>query len=107
MAENSETENGSIFSWINNYLSLPTANALVPINPSRIPSYWVGSVLTSDQKLERNDAMQPWENLESSLEYLSSSHNDTHLNLIPKFRHLACHCAASSESWPSTGIERN
>lgn len=37
-------------------------------------------MLTSDQRLERNDFMQPWENLESSFEYLASSQNDSHYN---------------------------
>ena len=58
-----ETENNSVFSYINNfinrYTSLPTADALVPINPTRMPSYYIGSTLTSDQRLERNDFMQP------------------------------------------------
>ena len=79
-----EIENNSVFSSINNfinrYTTLPTADALVPINPTRIPSYYLGSMLTSDQRLERNDFMQPWENVESSLEYLSSAHNETHYN---------------------------
>jgi hypothetical protein len=74
MLENQETENNSVFSYINNFLnsytSLPTADALVPINPIRMPSYYIGSMLISDQRLERNDFMQPWENIESSLEYL-------------------------------------
>ena len=79
MVKDQETESSSIFSYmdnfINRYTSLPTADALVPINPMRMPSYYIGSMLTSDQRLERNDFMQPWENVESSLEYLSSSHN--------------------------------
>lgn len=84
MLNDQETENNSFFSSINNFIhdwtSLPTAEALVPINPMRMPSYSIGSMLTSDQRLERNDFMQPWENVESSLEYRSSSHNDTHYN---------------------------
>jgi hypothetical protein len=84
MVKDQETESSSVFSYINNYInrytSLPTADALVPINPMRMPSYYIGSMLTSDQRLERNDFMQPWENVESSLEYLSSSHNDSHYN---------------------------
>nr|WPV76535.1 hypothetical protein [Naviculales sp.] len=88
--ENQEAEDNSIFSYINKFInlhtSLPTAEKLVPINPTRTPSYYGGSVLTSDQRLERNDFMQPWENLESSMEYLASSHNDTHYNT--RFRKL-------------------
>lgn len=84
MVDDQETKNSLFFSYINDfinrYTSLLTANALVPINPMKIPSYYIGSMLTSDQRLERNDFMQPWENVESSLEYLSSSHNDSHYN---------------------------
>lgn len=62
--QNQETESNSVFSCINNfinrYTSLPTATALIPISPTRMPSYYIGSILTSDQKLERNDFMQPW-----------------------------------------------
>lgn len=72
MSKNIESENDSIFSLIKKYTSLPTASGLVPINPVKIPSYYMGSVLTSDQRFERNNAMQPWQNIESSLEYLSS-----------------------------------
>ena len=85
MLNDQEIENSSIFSQISDYVNrhtslLPTADALVPLNPMRMPSYYVGSMLTSDQRFERNDFMQPWLNVESSLEYLSSSHNDTHYN---------------------------
>lgn len=70
MVNDQETESSSFFSYINDFInrhtSLPTADALVPINPMKIPSYYMGSMLTSDQRLERNDFMQPWENVESS-----------------------------------------
>jgi hypothetical protein len=73
-------ENDSIFSPIDKYLSVPTTTALVPINPAKIPSYYLGSVFTSDQRFQRNDFMQLFLNVESSLEYFSSSHNDAHYN---------------------------
>ena len=59
MLNDQENESNSILSSINNYIdrytSLPTADALVPINPTRLHSYYIGSMLTSDQRLERND----------------------------------------------------
>jgi hypothetical protein len=70
MAENFENEENSIFSITTSYTSLPTANALIPINPVKIPFYYMGSVLPSDQRVERNDVMQPWRTIESSFEYL-------------------------------------
>jgi hypothetical protein len=67
MLNDQENENNSVFSYINDvfnrYTSLPTTEALIPINPTKLSSYYFGSMLTSDQKFERNDFMQPWENL--------------------------------------------
>ncbi len=52
MLKDQETESNSAFSYINNfinrYTSLPTADALVPINPMKMPSYYIGSRLTSN-----------------------------------------------------------
>ena len=71
-----EDETESIILIVNKYTSLPTAEALIPINPARLPAYYMGSVLASDQRIKKNDVLQPLINLESSLEYLSSSNND-------------------------------
>ena len=59
MVKDQETESSSVLSYINNfinrYTSIPTANALVPLNPTRLPSYYIGSMVTLDQRFERND----------------------------------------------------
>ena len=80
--QNPEQENNSVFSSLYDFMNrgtfFPTAEALVPLNPQKIPSYSLGSILTLDQRFKRNDLLQPVRNIEASFEYLSSSHNDTH-----------------------------
>ena len=58
-----------MLSHMNYNLVLPV-EALVPINPHKIPSYYVASSLLSDQRIQKNDFNQPLINLESSFEYL-------------------------------------
>ena len=59
--EHESDENSSVFSYLTNLINqftlLPTADGLIPLNPVRLPSYYLGSILTSDQRIERNDIL--------------------------------------------------
>ena len=62
------------------FLKIPQAEALVPLNPQRWPAHAAGSIL--GQKAKSPDAVdllkKPFYNIIDTKDYLMSSHNRTH-----------------------------
>lgn len=70
-------------SWVNRLnklTSFPAAEALVPINPVRIPAYTAGTYFFDSKTLAERGLEKPMQNLGTCFDYLESSHNDTHYN---------------------------
>ena len=63
---------------INDYLLLPGAEGLVPLNPTRLPSYIGGVILSQDLNLATDLVGAPLNNLRVAGTYLTTSHNVTH-----------------------------
>jgi len=53
-----------------NYIGLPEAKALVPVNPMRLPSYVGGSILSQDLAKSTNVVSKPWDNLKVTYNYV-------------------------------------
>ena len=64
----------------NDWLTIPGAEALIPVNPRRWAAHAAGSVLS--QKTETAEPMgllaKPFTNLATSVEYIKNSHNASH-----------------------------
>jgi hypothetical protein len=63
---------------LNDYLLLPGAEGLVPLNPTRLPSYISGVILSQDLNLATDLAGAPLNNLRVAGTYLTTPHNMTH-----------------------------
>lgn len=56
--------------------------SLIPFNPSKLPEFMTSCAVQSDPRIQPNNVMQAFDNLEQTLEYLDSAHNISHKKLI-------------------------
>jgi len=68
----------TLHKMLNDYLLLPGAEGLVPLNPTRLPSYISGVILSQDLNLATDLAGAPFNNLGVAGTYLTTPHNMTH-----------------------------
>ena len=60
------------------FLKIPTAEALIPLNPIRLPAHLVGSIISQDLKNADSLIAKPITNLKITKEYLTTAHNKSH-----------------------------
>ena len=54
--------------------------ALIPLNPMRMPAHIMATDLSDNMRNGKDSLLRPFENIQISLEYLSSSQSDAHYN---------------------------
>ena len=81
------SDNGNIDSILHNFndlmevldfLKIPSAEALIPLNPKRLPAHIAGSILGQDLQNADSLIAKPFNNLKVSKEYLTTAHNRSH-----------------------------
>lgn len=75
-----EMENEYIHKYFQKYWQklFPTAEALLPVNPSKIPGYIGGSVLSQDLGKSTDMVSKPLRNLQVTYNYVWDGHNASH-----------------------------
>lgn len=61
------------------FLALPVADALIPINPKRLVPYVAGSILSQDLGVAKDLVGRPFDNLIVAGNFIQNGHNATHV----------------------------
>ena len=113
--ENFIDEGGEGFhNWFLKITSLPTAEALIPVNPVRWPAYAVGSSYFDHASLMEKGLGRSIKNFRTSCDYLATAHNDSHYNT--RFQTLTqdtfvvnsmCEIGGTPGAWLAGGFANN
>ena len=60
------------------FLKIPEAEALIPLNPMRLPAHLAGSIIGQDLKNADSLIAKPFTNLKITKQYLTTAHNRSH-----------------------------
>lgn len=60
------------------FLKIPEAEALIPLNPTRWPAHAAGSIIGQDLQSTNSLIAKPFTNLKITKEYLTTAHNRSH-----------------------------
>ena len=60
------------------FLKIPEAEALIPLNPTCWPAHAAGSIIGQDLQSTNSLIAKPFTNLKITKEYLTTSHNRSH-----------------------------
>jgi hypothetical protein len=68
------------YEYVHQYLKklLPKAEALIPLNPRRLPIHIIGSILSQNLASSTEMVSKPLQNLQIAYNYVRDGHNVTH-----------------------------